>query len=118
MHGCSLRVVGALLRVHLALQVDEHGLARRDVALELVAGAFQRHRLAGDHHVPSLPRPMDSGRMPYGSRKASTPWPAMSATTAYEPRTRLCTLATAVNTSCGVQLHAARGASPARARTR
>ena len=39
--------------------------------------------------------------MPNGSRKASTPWPAISAMTAYEPRTRRCTLRTAVNTSSG-----------------
>jgi hypothetical protein len=52
--------------------------------------------------VPSAPRPMDSGRMPYGSRKASRPWPAISATTAYEPLMRRCTLPTAENTSCGV----------------
>jgi hypothetical protein len=51
----------------LPLQVDEDGLARRHVALQPVAGAFQRHRLAGHHDVArrsALPRPKHSGRMP------------------------------------------------------
>ncbi len=34
----------------LAFHVDEHGLAGREIALELVARAFQRDRFAGDHH--------------------------------------------------------------------
>ena len=48
------------------------------------------------------PWPMHSGRIPKGSRKASKPWPAISATTAYEPLMRLWTPRTAANTSPGV----------------
>ena len=43
--------VGALLGQHFALQVDKHRLAGVDIALKLVQRAFQRHRLAGQHHV-------------------------------------------------------------------
>ena len=37
--------------MHAALQVDEHGLAGRHVALGLVAGALERHGFAGHHHL-------------------------------------------------------------------
>ena len=43
-----------MLAVHPALQIDKDRLARRDVALELVAGAFQRDRLARHHHFATL----------------------------------------------------------------
>ena len=36
--------------MNLALQVDKHRLAGRDITLELVQGALQGHRLAGKHH--------------------------------------------------------------------
>jgi hypothetical protein len=55
--------------------------------------------------------PPHSGRMPYGSRNASRPWPAISAITAYEPLMRRCTRRTAVNTSSGCQRHVARAAA-------
>ena len=45
--------------------------------------------------------PITSGRMPCGSRKASTPQPAIIATTAYAPRTRRWTFATAAKTVSG-----------------
>ena len=37
--------------MNLAVQIDKHGFARRNVALELVAGAFECHRFAGHHHA-------------------------------------------------------------------
>ena len=36
--------------MHLALQVNEYGLAWCHVSVKFVRGAFQRHRLAGQHH--------------------------------------------------------------------
>ena len=51
------------------------------------------------------PSPNESGRMPYGSRNASRPWPAISATTAYEPLMRRCTALTAAKISSGVSCH-------------
>src|SRR3989344_2681569 len=47
--GVEHGLLGALLGVHHPVQVDEQGLARGHVAHEAVAGAFQGHRLAGDH---------------------------------------------------------------------
>ena len=49
MQGLQARVLRALLRLDLALQVDEHRLAGLDVALEHMPGAFQHHRFAGQH---------------------------------------------------------------------
>jgi hypothetical protein len=47
-------MVGTLLGVHHAVQVDEQGFARRHVAHEAVAGAFQGHGLAGQHHLATI----------------------------------------------------------------
>ena len=88
MQGLSIGLLGALLRVDAcprrSMKIASPGATSR---VERVAGAFERDRFAGDHHsVPSASAsPMHSGRMPYGSRNASSPWPAISATTAYEP---------------------------------
>ena len=49
--GVQHGVGGALLSMHLALHVDEDGLARRDITYQLVACTFQRHGLAGHHHL-------------------------------------------------------------------
>ncbi|MFM2065281.1 MAG: hypothetical protein RLZZ584_190 [Pseudomonadota bacterium] len=46
----------ALLLVQLAVDVDEDGLARRDVAHHAVAVAFQRHRFARHHPVATFGR--------------------------------------------------------------
>jgi len=46
--------------------------------------------------------PSTSGRMPFGSRKPSTPWPMTIATTAYPPRHRRYSAVTAAKTSAGV----------------
>ena len=43
MHGLSAALLGALLAVELAVEIDEHRLARRDVAHELEAQRIQRH---------------------------------------------------------------------------
>ena len=48
--------------------------------------------------------------MPNGSRNASRPWPAISATTAYEPLMRRCTARTAAKTSSGDSCRFARRA--------
>jgi hypothetical protein len=52
MQGAARR--SAHWRVCTGPQVDEHRLARRHVALEPVAGAFQRHRFAGHHHLGAI----------------------------------------------------------------
>ena len=48
--GVQHRVLGALLRVHGAVQVNEYGLTRRHIALEAVRGTLQGHRFTGHHH--------------------------------------------------------------------
>ena len=58
MQGFSARVLGALLRVHAAVEVDEDRLAGRHVAHQLVAGALERDRLAGHHHLGATRRPV------------------------------------------------------------
>ncbi len=45
--------------------------------------------------------PRMSGRMPKGSRNASSPYPAIRAIEAYDPSTRSCTRATARKTWSG-----------------
>ena len=48
--GVQLRVLSALLRLDAAVGMQKHRLARRNVALQQVAGALQRHGFAGQHH--------------------------------------------------------------------
>ena len=45
-------MLGALLRMHGAVQVNKDGLTRRHIALETVRGALQGHRFTGHHHRP------------------------------------------------------------------
>ena len=52
--GLELGVFGALLGMHLALHVHKDGFTGRDVALELVRGAFKRHGFAGHHDGAAL----------------------------------------------------------------
>ncbi|MCY1166698.1 hypothetical protein D9M73_66470 [compost metagenome] len=47
--GIEFCVRCALLGMHHAIHVHKHRFARRNVALELVRGAFKRHRFAGHH---------------------------------------------------------------------
>ena len=49
--GVERRRIGALLGLHVALQVDKHRFTRLDVALKLVGSSLQRHRLTGQHHI-------------------------------------------------------------------
>ena len=44
-------MLGTLLAVHLALEVDEQRLARRHIARHLETAAVQGHALAGHHHI-------------------------------------------------------------------
>ena len=46
----ELGVDRALLGMHHTFHVDKHRFAGRDVALELMRGAFQCHRFTGHHH--------------------------------------------------------------------
>ena len=86
MQGVWRAVGHALLGVQAARLVDEHRLARRDVAHQLEAEHVERDALGGEHVFEALAasraEPSTSGRMPFGSRKPSTPWPITIATTA------------------------------------
>ena len=69
-----------------------------------MAGAFQRHRLAGHHALGAIGLPRADATAAGCRTDRGTPagrGPAISATTAYEPRTRRCTSRTAVKTSLG-----------------
>ena len=64
--GVAARLGGALARLDLAIEPDEHRLAGGDVAQKIVAGAFERHRLAGHHDgavfaAPHAQRPNAEG---------------------------------------------------------
>ena len=62
--------------VQIAALVDVHGLARHHVALELEPDRIERHALRGDHPLDTVGRlahAEHSGRMPCGSRNATTP---------------------------------------------
>ena len=50
-------MIRALLRMHLALQVNEDRLARGDIAFKLVRRSFQRHGFTGQHHGAVLATP-------------------------------------------------------------
>ena len=104
-HGMSTRVLRALAREHLAVAGDEDRLAGRDIPHDLVAAATRARATRCDDPLvadePGRARPSTSGRMPNGSRNASSPCPAISAIAAYEPSTRSCSALIASNTWSG-----------------
>ncbi len=53
--GHQARLLSALRRMQLARRVDKNRLPRLQIALELMTGPLQRHRLAGHHPGLALP---------------------------------------------------------------
>ena len=56
------------MRVQLTLHVNEHSLARCDIAHKHVAGAFERHRFAAHH--PGAVCALAQAQRPYAERIA------------------------------------------------
>ena len=78
----AARAVGALSAAHFAVGGNKDRLARRQVAHVLKAQRAQRHAFGRDHPLVGSAPAQRQRRIPRGSRNASIPSPAISATTA------------------------------------
>jgi hypothetical protein len=74
--GCMEGAFGALPADEIAAGIDQDGFTGLDVAQHLEAQGIEGHALRGHQVLGALGvslRPITSGRMPQGSRKASRP---------------------------------------------